>query len=227
MVRFFHVARAYGPREVLSDVTLSVDGETVLIAGAAGAGKSALLRLLCGLESPTRGWITVDGLPLVARASDVLAAHRRRLAVVPQRTLLVGRRTAIQNVALALEQQGVPPGAAQERASAALSRVGCEPIADRLAKDLSVGERRLVSLARALVREDARLVLADEPAAGLDSTTQSLVGALLTEQARRGATVIVASQQPGLAGLETDRVVFLDHGRIAWDSRAARASEAS
>ncbi len=227
MVRFFHVARAYGAREVLSDVTLSLGGEIAVIAGAAGAGKSVLLRLLCGLEPPTRGWITVDGLPLAATAADVLAAHRRRLAVVPQNPLLIGDRTAIHNVSLALEVQGVPRGEAQERAGEVLVQFGCEEMADCLASTLSSGQRRLVSFARALAREDAKLVIADEPTAGLDPAAQALVGRLLRERAASGATVILASQQSGLPGLGDARVLFLDGGRVAWDSQGERASEAS
>lgn len=227
MVRFFHVARTYGAREVLSEITLSLGGEPTVISGAAGAGKSVMLRLLCGFESPSRGWITVDGLPLVATASDVLAAHRRRLAIVPQRPLLVEDRTALQNVALALEVQGVPIGEAHERAAESLVRVGCEALADERAETLSEGQRRLVSVARAIARDDASLVLADEPAAGLEPAAQERVGAVLTEEAERGATVILASQQPGLPGLRESRVVFLDDGRVAWDSRRESASEVS
>lgn len=227
MVRFFHVARAYGAREVLSDVTLSIGGETAVIAGPAGAGKSVLLRLLCGLEAPTRGWITVDGLPLVASATDVLAAHRRRLAVVPQVPLLVEDRTALQNVALALEVQGVPAGEGVERADHALERVGCVDLRDEPACRLSQGQRRLVSLARALVRDTASLLLVDEPAAGLDAAAQLRVGSLLAEEAARGATVVIGSQQPGLPGLVDPRVIFLDGGQVSWDSRREAATEAS
>lgn len=227
MVRFFHVARTYGAREVLSEITLSLGGEPTVISGAAGSGKSVMLRLLCGFEAPSRGWITVDGLPLVASASDVLAAHRRRLAIVPQRPLLVEDRTAVWNVALALQVRGVPIGEAHERAGEALSRVGCGALLGERADTLSEGQRRLVSFARAIVRDDASLVLADEPAAGLDPAAQERVGALLTEESERGATVVLASQQPGLPGLCESRVVFLDDGRVAWDSRHESAAEVS
>lgn len=227
MVRFTHVAHAYQGREVLADVTLAIGAETLLVSGPTGAGKSVLLRLLAGFETPRRGWITADGVPLVGSRPDVLAAHRRRLALVPQRPLLASARTAIQNVALALETQGVAVGAAHERAAAVLGRVGIEALADRRVSTLSAGERRLVSLARALVREDARLVIADEPAADLEARAQHRVGTLLAERAARGATVIVASRQPGLAGLGPHRVVFLDGGRVVWDSQGAVGTAAS
>lgn len=227
MVRFFHVARTYGDKEVLADVTLSLGGETAVIAGPAGSGKSVLLRLLCGLEAPSRGWITVDGLPLVASAADVLAAHRRRLAVVPQTPLLVEDRSALDNVALALEVQGLVGEKPRVRAREVLERVGVGELAGAVVSRLSESERRLVCLARALVRDEASLIVADDPTAGLGVEAQGRVGALLAEEARRGATVVVASQQPGIPGLEDPRVVFLDEGRVSWDSQRESATEAS
>lgn len=225
MVRFFHVALAYGGNEVLSDVTLSLGGETVVMAGPGGAGKSVLLRLLCGLEAPTRGWITVDGLPLVDSAADVLAAHRRRLAIVPQTPLLVEDVTATENVAFALEVQGIRGGPARVRACDALDRIGVAALRDRRVAGLSASERRLVGLARALVRDDASLVVADDPTSGLGAEAAARIGGLLAEEAARGATVVIASQQPGLPGLVDARVVFLDDGRVSWDSCGERAKE--
>ncbi|MBM4267324.1 MAG: ATP-binding cassette domain-containing protein [Deltaproteobacteria bacterium] len=228
MVRFFHVARAYGGVEVLSDVTLSLDGEAVVVTGPSGAGKTVLMRLLCGLEAPTRGWITVDGVPLAGSTSEVLAAHRRRLAVVPQEPCLVSKSTVIQNVALALQVQGVGHGEAHERSGAVLARLEIAALADRRADLLSATERRCVALARALVRESASLVLADEPGAGLDPASQRRVGEMLAERVAAGATVVVTSQQPGFPGLEAPRIAFLAEGRITWDSAsAASAARAS
>lgn len=227
MVRFFHVARTYGGREVLSDLTVTLGGEIAVIAGPPGAGKSVLLRLLCGLEAPSRGWITVDGLPLTADGDEVLAAHRRRLAIVPQRSLLVEDRTAAENVALSLEVQGVTRDDAAARACGALARLDALGLADRRAAALSAGERRVVCVARALCREDARLLIADDPVAGLDVATGQRIGRALAERAEAGATVVVASQQPGLPGLGDARVLFLDEGRLSWDSRGDSASEAS
>lgn len=227
MVRFFHVARTYGGREVLSDLTVTLGGEIAVITGPPGAGKSVLLRLLCGLEAPSRGWITVDGLPLAANRDEVLAAHRRRLAIVPQRSLLVEDRTAAENVALALEVQGVARDDAATRACGALARLDALGLADRRAASLSTGERRVVCVARALGREDARLLIADDPVAGLDVATAQRIGRALAGCAEAGATVVVASPQPGLPGLGDARVLFLDEGRLSWDSRGESTAEAS
>lgn len=223
MVEFFHVAHEYGAQEVLSDVTFTASAEGVLIAGAAGAGKSVLLRLLCGLERPARGWISVDGLPLGESPDDVMAAHRRRLAVLPQRPLLVHDRSVVHNVSLALEVQGLAAGEAHERAGDVLHRLGAAELADRLPGQLSDGERRLVSAARGLARADARVIVADDPVAGLDPEAQARVGDLLAERIADGATLVAASQQPTLAGLESIRVLFLDAGRVTWDSATGQA----
>lgn len=221
------MAHGYADREILSDVTFEVASGAALLVGAPGAGKSVLMRLLCGLERPWRGWITVDGLPVATNEEDVLAAHRRRLAIVPQQTLFVRDRSVASNVSLALETIGVAAGEAHERAGEMLERVGAAYLMDRLPKALSEGEARLVALARGLVRQDARIIVADEPMQGLDRAAQHRAGELLAERAERGATVLVTSQEPSLPGLDATRVVFLEEGRVTWDSAPRNAAEAS
>jgi ABC-type ATPase involved in cell division len=203
---------------VLVDVNLSIDkGELVVINGAAGSGKSTLVRLLLGLESPDRGWITVDGFTL---AGASLAAHRRRLAIIPQGTSLISDLTALRNVALSLEVAGASRLFALRSAMEMLEQLGIERLSERLAGSLSSGEKQWVTIARALVREQAQLLIADEPAAYLDPGGAELLAKLLDERRRRGVTVIATSQQTGLPGLVGQRVVMLDQGRVALDSAA-------
>ena len=216
MVRFFQVARAYAGAEVLVDVNLSIDkGELVVINGAAGSGKSTLVRLLLGLEAPDRGWITVDGFTL---AGASLAAHRRRLAVIPQGASLISDLTALRNVALSLEVAGASRLFALRSAMEMLEQLSIERLSERLAGSLSSGEKQWVTIARALVREQAQLLIADEPSAHLDPGGAELLARLLDERRRRGVTVIATSQQTGLPGLVGQRVVMLDQGRVALDS---------
>jgi len=221
MVRFIHVARSYPDAEVLVDVSMCVDtGEAVVISGLAGAGKTTLLRLLFGLEDPTHGWIVVDDLVLGGSSAEVLAAHRRRIGFIAQQPLLVGDLSVEQNVALALEVCGALPAQARNATAEALERVGIAHLHARRAQTLSAAERRWVSVARALARREASLLIADEPAADFDPRDTRALGVLLAEERAAGKTIIVASREPALAGLGPHRVVLLDGGRITLETAA-------
>lgn len=223
MVRFIHVGRFYRDAEVLIDVSLCVDtGEAVVISGPAGSGKTTLMRLLAGVDEPSHGWIVVDDLVLGGSAPEVLAAHRRRLAVIAQEPLLVEDATAEENVALAKAVSGALPAESRAAAREALERVGLERLARRRARTLSGVERRWLAVARALVRREASLLLADEPAAGLDVAGARRLGALLAEERAAGKTVVVASRDPGLPGLGQHRLALLDGGRITLETAASR-----
>ncbi|MEW6272881.1 MAG: ATP-binding cassette domain-containing protein [Thermodesulfobacteriota bacterium] len=221
MVRFIHVARSYPDAEVLLDVSLCVDtGEAVVVSGPAGAGKSTLVRLLLGVEEPTHGWIVVDDLVLAGSTQEVLAAHRRRIGLIAQQPLLVDDLTVEHNVALALEVTGALPPQARASAAAAVERVGMTHLLHRRAATLSASERRWIAIARALARREASLIVADEPAGDLDARETRVLGALLAEERTVGKTVIVASREPGLAGLGAHRVAMLDGGRITLETAA-------
>jgi len=221
MVRFIHVARSYPDAEVLVDVSMCVDtGEAVVISGLAGAGKTTLLRLLFGLEDPSHGWIVVDDLVLGGSTPEVLAAHRRRIGLIAQQALLVTDLTVEQNVALALAVCGALPAQARSATAEALERVGIAHLHARRALDLSMVERRWVAVARALARREASLLIADDPAADFDSSDARALGVLLAEERAAGKTVVVASREPGLAGLGPHRVVLLDGGRVTLETVA-------
>jgi ABC-type ATPase involved in cell division len=218
MVKFFHVARSYGGREVLADVSLTIgNGEAVIVSGAGGAGKTTLVRLLLGLERPSRGSVTVDGLVVAGSAPDVLAAHRRRIGLVPQAPTLLPERDVADNVALAQEVAGVPTEEARQGALRTLERLGLDAMADRRVAELSAAERRWVAVARAFGRSDASLLVVDEPAADLGADAAGRLGLLLEQEREIGKTVLVLSRAPELDGLGAHRVAFLDAGRITLD----------
>lgn len=201
------------------DVSLCVDtGDVLVISGPSAAGKSTLLRLLLGLDTPTHGWIVVDDLVLGGNAPEVLAAHRRRIGCIAQHPMLVGDLTVEQNVALALDVSGALPRQAESAAGEALERAGVAHLRTRRAATLSAVERRWVGIARALARPEASLLLADEPTAELDARDARRLGALLAEERAAGKTIVVTSREPSLAGLGAHRLALLDAGRITLET---------
>jgi putative ABC transport system ATP-binding protein len=188
-----------GEIEVLRGVDLRVaGGETVAIVGESGSGKSTLLALLAGLDLPSRGRVRLDGADLAAMSEGELARFRaRRLGIVFQQFHLMSGLTALENVSLPLELQGIAD--AEPRARAVLDQVGLARRADHLPSRLSGGECQRVAIARALVVEPA-LLLADEPSGSLDAATGDAVDRLLFELVeRRGTALVLVTHSERLA----------------------------
>lgn len=202
-----------GPIDVLCDIAFEVErGETVAIVGESGSGKSTLLSLLAGLDMPTRGSIRVDGSDLGKMSETELARFRASaLGIVFQQFHLMSGLTALENVSLPLELQGV--SGAADRARAALEQVGLTERADHLPAKLSGGECQRVAIARALVVEPA-LLLADEPSGSLDARTGKVVTDLLFDLVkRRGMTLLLVTHSEELASA-CDRCLVIDSGRL-------------
>ena len=165
LVTFDRVTKRYnGERAALTEATFVLNrSEFVLLTGPSGAGKSTVLRLICALESPTSGRVTVAGEDLARMGRRSLPFLRRSLGVVLQNLMLLNDRTVLDNVALPSLAAGLSHADACERAKAALLRVELDADVGRLApRALSGGEQQRVALARAIVNRPA-LVLADEP----------------------------------------------------------------
>lgn len=213
-----------GPTEVhaLSDVVLRVDtGELVAVMGASGSGKSTLLTIAGSLEDPTSGDVLIDGAALSKMSRDAQARLRRRsIGYVFQDYNLLAGLSALENVAMPLELDGVASKKAQSTAMAALEELGLADRASRFPDELSGGERQRVAIARAIVG-DRRLLLADEPSGALDSVNGEAVMRLLLAACRRGVATVVVTHDAQLASW-ADRVVFLRDGRVVdQTSRAA------
>lgn len=193
-------------RDVLSVPSLHIQpGRTTAVLGPNGAGKTTLLRLVAGLEQPDRGRVFVGG---------EIAAPRRRVVGYAFQEEVFLRRTLLENVALALRIRGASRREAHDGAMAALRLLGIEAIATRRADQLSGGERRRASLARALCVH-APVLLLDEPMAGLDdSTYRRLLDDLPSLLRASGATVLVVTHDRDEAFRLCDDVVVLVGGEV-------------
>lgn len=199
-----------GGREVLRVDRLDIGaGERLGLLGLNGAGKTSLLRLLAAIDQPTVGEVRVDDIP----TSHGGPALRRRLAYAPQRPVLLST-TVRHNVELPLRYRRAPRATRQTVATAALTRLGVEHLAERPAHSLSGGEAQRVSLARALACEPDALLL-DEPAAGLDTPTRAAFFADVERAlADRDTTVVLVSHRAEEVLALADRVAVLVAGDL-------------
>lgn len=220
MVEFRAVSKLYVPRtggpvvRALVDASfLIAPGEMVVLTGPAGAGKSTVLRLVAGEERASQGRLVVDGEDVGALGRLRLARLRRRLGIVPREPRLLADRTAYGNVALVLHALGASRRDGRAGALRALRDAGLASRVNAHPDELTAGERRRLLLARALAGAP-RLLLADEPAAGLDAAARRAVVELLRAARDRGTTVLVTAPPDGLAGELGARTLWLEDGRL-------------
>jgi putative ABC transport system ATP-binding protein len=218
MLELHGVSKTFGegPTEVhaLVDIDLSVDaGALVAVMGASGSGKSTLLTIAGSLEQPTEGEVLVGGVALSRMSRNDQARMRRRsIGYVFQDYNLLAGLSAVENVSLPLELDGMPAKKAKSAGMAALEGLGLADRASNFPDELSGGERQRVSIARAVVGE-RHLLLADEPSGALDSTNAEAVMRLVLAACRRGVAAVVVTHDAQLASW-ADRVVFLRDGRV-------------
>ena len=217
------VAKRYGsgPTEVraLTNVNLTVEpSELVAVMGPSGSGKSSLLHLAGGLERPSAGRVVVGGTHLDTLDGAGLAALRRHaVGYVFQRLNLVPTLTAVENVMLPLELDGLATKVARRRAVEALDQVSVGAVG-RYPDDLSGGEQQRVAIARAVVG-DRSLLLADEPTGALDSIAGDLVIELLASLVtERGCALVLVTHDPRLASW-ADRIVRIRDGVLTEETR--------
>jgi lipoprotein-releasing system ATP-binding protein len=200
---------------VLQGVDLSVHaGEAVAIVGASGSGKSSLLHLLAGLDTPTQGAVHWGTLALAGLGAAELGRQRNaHLGFVFQFHHLLPEFSALDNVAMPLWVARCSPDQAQQRASAALDAVGLSARLHHRPSELSGGERQRVALARAMVTRP-RCILADEPTGNLDRETADQMFDLLQKMCRNQNTALVlVTHDEGLAR-RCDRVLHLRRGQL-------------
>ena len=204
-----------GPRiQALRGVSLRIEpGEFVAVMGPSGCGKSTLLHVLGGIDSPTAGRVLLDGADFGALTDTARSViRRRRLGFVFQKMNLLPTLSAIENVALPLRIDGVPPCARKPASLEALSRVDIEKRTSHLPQEMSGGEQQRVAIARALVINPA-VLLADEPTGALDSINSAAIRRLLRAHADRGQTVVMVTHDPAMAA-DADRVLAMCDGEM-------------
>jgi putative ABC transport system ATP-binding protein len=200
--------------QALDGVDLSVDaGALVAVMGASGSGKSTLLSIAGSLEDPSSGHVLVGGQDLAKMSRNDRARLRRRsIGYVFQDFNLLAGLTAVENVALPLELDGLSAGKARTVAMTVLEELGLGDQAERFPDELSGGERQRVAIARGVVGE-RHLLLADEPSGALDSVNGEAVMRLVLAACHRGVAAVVVTHDAQLASW-ADRVVFLRDGRV-------------
>ena len=223
------VSKSYGAGPTLvraiEDVDLAVErGSLIAVMGPSGSGKSTLLTIAGSLEEPTSGEVLIDGASIQAMSRNDRARLRRRtIGYVFQDFNLLAGLTALENVSLPLELDGLSARRARPAGMAVLEGLGLADRARHFPDQLSGGERQRVSIARALVGE-RHLLLADAPSGALDSTNGEAVMQLIADACRRGVAAVVVTHDAHLASW-ADRIVFLRDGRIV-DHVAPEAADA-
>ncbi|MFI6154679.1 ABC transporter ATP-binding protein [Kitasatospora sp. NPDC051170] len=219
MVTVTDLRRSFGTGErtvhALRGVSFAIGrGELTALKGRSGSGKTTLLNLVGGLDAPTEGTITLDGVDLGGLDEDGrLAMRRERIGFVFQSFGLIPMLTAAENVGVPMRLRKVSPAEREERAHTLLALVGLADHANQRPGELSGGQQQRVAIARALANEPA-LIIADEPTGQLDSETgRSIMELLRAVVESEGVTVLVATHDPTLMGL-ADRVIELRDGRL-------------
>ena len=203
--------------QILQDISFEVPArETLAIVGPSGSGKSTLLGLLAGLDRPTHGSIHVLGTRITTLSEEAMTSFRQKsLGYVFQAFHLIPTLTALENVALPLELQGIANG--HDRAKTLLHAVELDARLHHYPMQLSGGEQQRVALARAFVSQPP-LLLADEPTGNLDSTTGNIVIDLLWQlHEEHDTTLILVTHDTALA-TRAQRILTLRDGGIVHDT---------
>jgi polar amino acid transport system ATP-binding protein len=208
------VHKRFGNNEVLRGIDLTVDEhQVVCLIGPSGCGKSTLLRCINALETIERGEIWIGGERVSGRGVDV-DALRADVGIVFQSFNLFPHMTVLQNVALAPRKVlRLSSAEAADRASALLARIGMTDKRDEYPDRLSGGQQQRVAIVRALAMQP-RLMLLDEVTSALDPELVAEVLTLVSELAREGMTMLLATHEMGFARDVASKVVFLYDGRI-------------
>jgi len=217
MIELQRVSKWYGDFQVLAECTTSIkQGEVVVICGPSGSGKSTLIKTMNALEPFQSGEIIVDGVSLSDPKTN-LVQLRARVGMVFQHFELFPHLSVTENLTLAqIKVLGRSPDQALQHGLKYLERVGLMAQKDKFPGQLSGGQQQRVAIARALTM-DPIVMLFDEPTSALDPEMVGEVLDVMVKLANEGMTMCCVSHEMGFARKVSDRVIFMDHGRIVED----------
>jgi polar amino acid transport system ATP-binding protein len=213
MLKVKNIYKSYGELEVLKGISFTMDkGETKVIIGTSGTGKSTLLRCINQLDPPDTGQVWLDSEEITDRSRDINKI-RQKIGFVFQEFNLFNHLTALGNVSIGLEKvKGIEKEKAKERAISELKRVGLEKQANQFPAKLSGGQKQRVGIARALAM-DPSIILFDEPTSALDP---ELIGEVL--EVMKGlagkVSMLVVTHEMGFARNVADEIIFMEGGFI-------------
>ncbi len=214
MISLRDVALTMGGRQVLNEINLDIlPGETKVILGASGSGKTTILRLTLGLFRPDRGSVSVAGTDITALRERDLPPIRQKMAMVFQGAALFDSLTVRENVGYRLWEQGrLSNEQIDQIVQESLQFVGLADTKDKMPAELSGGMRKRVGIARALA-SGAKILLYDEPTAGLDPINTFLIGSLILRLKAQHVTQVVVTHDLETAFRVADRIFMIHKGR--------------
>lgn len=219
LIEIKNIHKSFGSKDVLQGVNLSInEGESLVVIGGSGTGKSVLIKCLLGLIIPDKGDILVDGKSVVNGTTQDTSQIRQMVSMLFQGSALFDSLTIWENVAFYLtHQQKMPRDQAKQMALETLASVGLnDRVADLMPSEISGGMQRRVALARAIIHKP-KIILFDEPTTGLDPITSNVINELIKNCVEKvGATAITITHDIASAKYVGSQIAMLYDGKIVW-----------
>jgi len=223
-IEFRNVVLAFDDRVILDDLSFKVmKGETKIILGGSGGGKSTIIKLVLGLLKPDSGQVLVDGEDVTEYSEDQMMRVRKKIGMVFQEGALFDSLSVYDNVAYRLHEQGVPEDEVEPEVRRMLRFVNLEDAIDKMPIELSGGMRRRVGIARALIG-DPKIVLFDEPTAGLDPPTARTICelAMKLRDLEDVSSIFVTHEMNNLHYICSEYAVVDDDGKVVFEREGER-----